>query len=119
MIRLEFLLRRRAGMSFDDFQRYWRDEHARLVASLANKLDVVRYVQVHTLDDGSHDAARHARGEMEPAYDGVAELWWESEDALRAAFGREPEAGSALLEDERRFIDLPKSPSISTWSSRR
>jgi hypothetical protein len=42
----------------------------------------------------------------------VAELWWENEDAFRAA-GRTAEAreaGRLLLEDEARFIDLPRSP---------
>ena len=51
------------------------------------------------------------RGAPEP-YDGVAELWWESEEAFRAA-RRNPEAreaGRLLLEDEAQFIDLADSP---------
>ena len=51
------------------------------------------------------------RGAPEP-YDGVAELWWESEEAFRAS-GRTPEgreAGRLLLEDEAKFIDLASSP---------
>jgi hypothetical protein len=53
---------------------------------------------------------RKARGAPEP-YDGVAELWWESEEALRAARGPEArEAGRLLLEDEAKFIDLANSP---------
>jgi hypothetical protein len=45
-------------------------------------------------------------------YDGVAELWWESFDDLTAAM-MSPEgqaAGLELLEDERKFIDLARSP---------
>jgi hypothetical protein len=45
-------------------------------------------------------------------YDGVAELWFDSLEALAAA-GATPEgraAGRRLLEDERRFIDLARSP---------
>ena len=45
-------------------------------------------------------------------YDGVAELWWDSLDELRAA-NASPEgqaAGLELLEDERKFIDLARSP---------
>ena len=41
-----------------------------------------------------------------------AELWFDSLEAL-AENGRRPEAqaaGALLLEDEKRFIDLPKSP---------
>ena len=45
-------------------------------------------------------------------YDGVAELWWESIEEFQAATASEAgvEAGRALLEDERRFIDLEHSP---------
>ena len=51
-------------------------------------------------------------GGMEPPYDGVAELWWESEEALAAASATDPgrRAGAELLADEARFIDLPASP---------
>ncbi|HJN93510.1 MAG TPA: EthD domain-containing protein, partial [Dehalococcoidia bacterium] len=46
------------------------------------------------------------------AYDGVAELWWETRDQLATAMETEAgrRAGAALLEDEGRFIDLPQSP---------
>jgi uncharacterized protein (TIGR02118 family) len=112
MIRLVFLLRRKPGMSLADFQRYWREVHGPLVASFQTKLDVLRYVQVHTLEDPANDASAKARGGMEPPYDGVAELWWESEESLAAVLATDAgrAAGAALLEDERRFIDLSKSP---------
>ena len=45
------------------------------------------------------------------AFDGVAELWWDSIDDLMAA-GTTPEgadAGQILLEDEQNFIDLSRS----------
>jgi uncharacterized protein (TIGR02118 family) len=112
MIRLVFLLRKRPEMSRADFQRYWREEHGPLVASLQMKIGALRYVQVHTVDDPLNAAAAQARGGMEPAYDGVAELWWESEqalaDTLTSDAGRT--AGAVLLADERKFIDLPNSP---------
>ena len=112
MIRLTFLLRRKAELSAAEFYRYWREEHGPLVASHAHRLNVLRYVQVHTLDDPANAAMASARGGMEAPYDGVAELWFENRDAIAAAFesdgGRR--AGAELLEDEARFIDLPKSP---------
>jgi len=101
-----------AELSLDDFQRRWRDDHAPLVASLQTRLDIVRYTQTHRLDDSLNAAMAKARGEMEPPYDGVAELWWESEESLRAAsstaLGRR--GGQTLLADEAEFIDLPNSP---------
>jgi uncharacterized protein (TIGR02118 family) len=112
MIRLVFLLRRKPGMSLADFQRYWREEHGPLVASVQMKIGALRYVQVHTLDDPMNAAAAQARGGMEPAYDGVAELWWESEQALADALATDAgrAAGALLLEDEKKFIDLAHSP---------
>jgi hypothetical protein len=113
MIRLTFYLRRKQGMSLDEFQSYWLDSHGPLVASHATNLNILRYVQNHTLEDPINAAMSQARGgEMETPYDGVAELWWENEDTLMAALQSEAGAGAgaALLEDEKRFIDLPHSP---------
>jgi uncharacterized protein (TIGR02118 family) len=112
MIRLVFALRRKAGMSLAEFQDYWLKRHGPLVAGFATDLDILRYVQTHTIDGPGNEAAQRARGDMEPHYDGVAELWWETEAALEAAMVSEAgrHAGAALLEDEQRFIDLPNSP---------
>lgn len=112
MIRLEFALRRKAGMSRADFQQYWRDVHGPLVASHSTHLGILRYVQLHTLDSPINDALAEARGGMEEPYDGVAELWWENLDTLAAATSSDAgrAAGTELLEDEKNFIDLPNSP---------
>ena len=90
---------------------YWVNKHSPLVRRLQPALGMVRYVQVHRLETDLADGMRHVRGAPEP-YDGVAELWWESEESFRAA-RRHPEsreAGRLLLEDEAKFIDLPNSP---------
>lgn len=111
MIKLVFCLRRLPSLSREEFQRYWLDRHGPLVRSHAAVLGIRRYVQTHTLDGPVTDALRASRGGPEP-YDGVAELWWDDPDALAAATAT-PEgraAGAALLEDERRFIDLARSP---------
>lgn len=112
MIRLVFALRRKQGLSREEFQDYWLNKHAPLVASVSSDLDILRYVQTHTLTDPANAAAQKARGDMEPEYDGVAELWWASEVALTANLqnAAAQKAGAALLEDEAKFIDLPNSP---------
>jgi uncharacterized protein (TIGR02118 family) len=111
MIKIVFCLRRRADLSREEFQAYWRTRHAPLVRSHADALGIRRYVQVHSIDDAISAAVAGPRQSPEP-FDGVAELWLDSLDALMVA-GRS-EAGRAasaeLLEDERRFIDLPRSP---------
>jgi uncharacterized protein (TIGR02118 family) len=111
VIKLVFCLRRLPHLSREEFQRYWHERHAPLVRSHAAALGIRRYVQTHTLDHPLNDALRASRGGPEP-YDGVAELWWDGADALAAATAT-PEgraAGEALLDDERRFIDLARSP---------
>ena len=111
MIKLVFPLRRLPSLSREEFQRYWFDVHGPLVRSHAEALGIRRYVQVHTLPEAVNAAVRASRGAPE-AYDGVAELWYDSLEAL-IENSRRPEARAAaalLLEDERRFIDLPRSP---------
>ena len=111
MVRLVFCLRRLPHLSRGEFQRYWRERHGPLVREQARALRIRRYVQLHTAPDPSNDALRASRGGPE-AFDGVAELWWESRDEVERALAT-PEGRAAsrvLLEDERRFIDLARSP---------
>ncbi|HEY8004978.1 MAG TPA: EthD domain-containing protein [Phenylobacterium sp.] len=111
MIKLTFCLTRLPHLSREAFQAYWFETHAPLVASVAETLQIRRYVQMHSLPAEVNSAVRASR-EAPPEYDGVAELWFDGLEAL-AANGQRPEARAAaalLLEDEKRFIDLPKSP---------
>ncbi len=112
MIKLVFTLRRREGMTREEFQRYWREQHAPLVRRHADVLRIRRYVQTHARDTDADEALAGARGSEPRFYDGVAELWWDSVEDLLAAASSEAgqAAGQALLEDELRFIDLPRSP---------
>jgi uncharacterized protein (TIGR02118 family) len=111
VLKLTFCLRRLPTLGLAEFQDYWLNKHGPLVKSLQPALGMVRYVQLHRLPGDLADGMRRVRSAPEP-YDGVAELWWESEETYRAA-RRNPEAreaGRKLLEDEARFIDLPRSP---------
>jgi uncharacterized protein (TIGR02118 family) len=113
MLKLVFCLHRRPELSRAEFQRYWRETHATLVARHAQTLRIQRYVQLHTLgDDEPLNAALRASRGAPDAYDGVAELWWASADELAAATASDEgrRASLALLEDEQRFIDLARSP---------
>lgn len=112
MIRMVFVLRRKPSLSREEFQHRWHSVHGPLVAKHATNLDIHRYVQVHTLDDPMNEQMAKARGGMEPPYDGVAELWWTTREALATAFASAAgqAASNELLEDEAKFIDLPNSP---------
>jgi len=112
VIKLVFAIRRRPGMSREEFQRYWREEHAGLVRRHADELRIRRYVQTHARDTDLDEALAGTRGSEPRFYDGVAELWWDSMEDLIAASTSEAgqAAGRELVEDEQRFIDLPRSP---------
>ena len=111
MIKIVFCLRRRSDLSREAFQDYWLNQHAPLVRSHADVLGIRRYIQVHTIDDAISLAVAGSRHSPEP-FDGVAELWLDSLDALMASGSSDAgrAASRALLEDERRFIDLEHSP---------
>jgi uncharacterized protein (TIGR02118 family) len=111
MIKLTFCLVRAPHLTRAEFQDYWRNTHAPLVARVRETLNIRRYVQLHSADPALSADIRASRGGPEQ-YDGVAQLWWDSWEAL-ATGGANPgaaDAARALLEDERRFIDLPRSP---------
>jgi|SRR5581483_826073 len=111
MIKIIFCLRRLPSLSREAFHSYWLDKHAPLVREVAPTLRIRRYVQSHTLTDPRIQGAADVRGCGVDAYDGVAELWWDSVEDIMAA-SSSPEgrtAGRRLLADEKNFIDLANS----------
>jgi uncharacterized protein (TIGR02118 family) len=111
MLKLTFCLIRRPDFTREAFHDYWLNRHAPLVASVSEVLRIRRYVQLHSLPPDALFDPGVPRG-APPGYDGVAQLWWDSAEDLAATAG-DPAAGEAgrrLLEDERRFIDLARSP---------
>ena len=109
MIKLTFCITRLPHLSRAEFQDYWRNHHGPLVKSFQDALKIRRYVQLHALPDELSAGLRGPR-DAPQGYDGIAELWLERIEDLS---GNDPEArkaGRALLEDEKKFIDLAKSP---------
>ena len=115
MIKLCFCLVRRPELSREAFQDYWRNQHAPLVRAAAPALAIKRYVQSHSVSEPVLQAAAAARGipvgDGAQAFDGIAELWFESIESLSAASATEEGRKHAmiLLADEAKFIDLPRS----------
>lgn len=112
MIRLNFALRRLDRLSLDEFQRYWREVHGPLVAGVARKLRFRRYVQSHRVASDFYDAFRVARTGMHDPFDGIASVWFDTREDLVEALSTEEgrKAAAMLVEDEKRFIDLARSP---------
>jgi len=110
MIKLVMCLHRRQDITREQFQDYWLNQHGPFFQKNAAAMRAKKYVQCHTIDTPLNDGMRSSRG-MLPEYDGVAEVWFESEEDLMAAMSSSEgqKLGSALLEDESNFIDHAKS----------
>jgi uncharacterized protein (TIGR02118 family) len=111
MIKLTYCLRRKPGMSWEEFSRYWREVHAPLVRDRAEVLGIRRYVQVRTVQDADLHGRFQRRNDGSPEpYDGIAEIWYDEDRFGQPQSEEQRIAGRELLEDERNFIDLPNSP---------
>lgn len=111
MIKIAYCLRRLPHLTHEEFLRYWHECHAPLVKRHQEVLRIARYIQFHSDIGDLSDKVRGFRNSPEP-FDGIAEIWYESREAL-TTLGKDPEARRAsreLLEDEKRFVDLPRSP---------
>ena len=91
MIKVISALKRKPDMEVEAFQDYWLNVHGPIAARLPG---VRRYVQSHTLLGGYR--------KRQPAADGIAELWFDDTDALRALEGTA--ALDATLGDHVEFV---------------
>lgn len=110
MIKLVMCLCRRSDLTREQFQDYWENQHGPFFQKNAGVLRSKKYVQSHTIDSPLNQGMIESRN-MLPEYDGVAEVWFDSEEDLLAAMSS-PEGqklGAALLEDEQNFCDHTKS----------
>ena len=103
MVKLVGCLRRKPGMSTEEFHRYWREVHGPLVMSVTDfSRHVRKYAQGHTVPD-------RVPGFPQPAFtpfDGVAELWFDNVADIGKAFA-EPRYLEVIRPDELKFLDLP------------
>ena len=100
MVKAVSFFKRKPGISVDEFQSYWRTRHPDAVTHLPG---LRRYVQSHTLVSG------YRKGE--PIYDGIAEVWFDDTQAMRASAAT-PEY-ARVRADEANFI-TPDPPFIIT-----
>ncbi len=98
MIKLIGLIKRKPGMTRDEFSGYWKEVHASV--ALQHMPGIVRYVQNHQVK----------LNDREPAWDGVVELWFaDLESFQKMSKWYLSDAGKVLRDDEDRFIDRSKT----------
>jgi len=101
MVKTITFIKHKPGMDREEFGNYWRTRHAPIVTRLPG---LRRYVQCHTIDSG------YRKGE--PVYDGVAQVWFDSTDAMRATASSAEYR--AVRADEPNFLDLANIDFIIT-----
>jgi len=80
MVKLVALLKRKAGMSREEFKRRWLIEHTKLSSKLPGCVEYRINLAIAHQPGGDG---------IEPLYDGTAELWWESVEAMEKSFAAE------------------------------
>lgn len=92
MVKLIALLKRKPGISKEEFARRWLHDHIKL----STKIPGVRGYRINIA------TARQPEGTGdEPIYDGTAEMWWDSVEEMEAAF--ETDAGKIAGADADEF----------------
>jgi EthD domain len=110
MVKLVYVLARRADVPADKFYDYWLNSHGPRVGGHAKAIHARKYIQSHLIDTPLNRELQKPRGMPDPMA-GITEVWWDSvadferggDDAPRAAATRD------LAEDEGRFIDIARS----------
>jgi hypothetical protein len=107
VIKILCMMKRRPGMSMDEFIDYYEGEHCKFgekhLSGIASKY--IRRYLYPVAHLGSGEAAADA------PYDAVMELWFESDAHLEAMTKTysDPELLDAVLKDEERFLDRSKT----------
>ena len=104
MIKTVGLLKRRPGMSIEDFRDYYETHH-RVIGEKYLSGHAARYVR-RFLDP----APNSRRGDLgEPEYDVILEIWYADQaayDATREVLSA-PEVRREIVEDEEKLFDRP------------
>jgi uncharacterized protein (TIGR02118 family) len=98
MVKVVAMMKRKPGITPDEFARYWYEEHAPLGFDLfPDDIRIVGYVQNYTIRNPA---------DQEPEYDGLVEFVLEDMDAFQRwlAFFMS-DAAKPMRDDEKNFMD--------------
>lgn len=112
MIKISYLMRRLPHLSLEEFQAYWSEKHPQAApADAFSTLGVKRYVQVLPLETEARNLVIGPRTGLVDSFDGVAELWVDSIEALERDWStaKAKEYLEIFFKDEQNFIDWTRS----------
>lgn len=91
MIKRFVILRRKPTMSVEEFRHYWEKIHGPMIAKIPG---VRKYVQYHVRSERLDD--------NDAPIEGIAELWFDSEDAQKSAYAS-PEYAEVVADEPNLF----------------
>jgi uncharacterized protein (TIGR02118 family) len=95
MIKTIVVARRKAGMTHEEFIRYWHNEHAALVRKTWPGLR--KYVQNEIIVPPG----------QERQFDGIVEMWYDDQAAMQKAMvWVQSDAGKPIRDDGDKFCDI-------------
>lgn len=103
-----YLLTRRDGLTQAECHETWLNDHGPLVASFARPLRMAKYVQSHAIAPEVNASIQAGRN-YEPPLDGITEVWIDPHAPATASSEEARDASLALVEDERRFVQMERS----------
>ena len=92
MVKLVYCITKKAGLTDEEFFHYWEKVHGSIGARIPQLRKLVQSRRLTVAGD-----------KQRPDYDGMAELWFDDMEALRAA--RQSPEWRTSSEDEANFID--------------
>ena len=95
MVKLVYCITKMAGLTDEEFFRYWKDVHSPIGARIPRLRRLVQSRRITIPGD-----------KYRPDFDGMAELWFDDLDALLAA--RQSPEWKASSDDEANFVDHDK-----------
>ncbi|ETN39452.1 uncharacterized protein HMPREF1541_05675 [Cyphellophora europaea CBS 101466] len=106
-MKVTYLLTKRNDLTQAACHETWLDPHGPLVRSFADVSNMAKYVQSHAMATEINAGMMTERGFAAPL-DGITEVWI-ADPAASQGGDEARKASEALINDERRFVDMSKS----------
>jgi len=112
MIRFINCMRKRPGMSSEQFRQYWNDtKFDAIIGRVVEYTGAAGYSKNLTLLVAANELMQERRGGSAQPFDGVLEYWWDDGARLNSVL-HTPQCDllmKSMLEYQREFVDLENS----------
>jgi uncharacterized protein (TIGR02118 family) len=106
-IKCTYLLTKRDDITQQACHETWLRDHGPFVNQFSEVSNMAKYVQSHTVHNDINASFVNGRG-LAPPLDGITEVW--IADPAASKGGEEAQkAGDAMVNDEKRFVEMGKS----------